>query len=225
MARFDEAHQAIERAISILTKPGALRPDEANSVASSFGTKGMILRDEGHVLESLEWFRRACHEFENQPSPNLASVIEELEYLAAALTHLKRIEDAPAIEERIGALRQMAAQIPSISHDAEAPVELTEGALLIELDGGLRGDSTVSDIAKLGICLSEVLEEQNLGHWQGLIQVPECSTLLYYGPDAAQMYGAIESTLRNDSRFEGAVITIRQRSQQREVIMPRRRIN
>ena len=225
MARFHEAHEAIERSIGILTRPGALRPDEADSVAASFGTKGMILRDEGRVLESLEWFRRACHEFENQPSPNFGSVIEELEHLAAALTHLSRTEEVRVIEERIETIRITAAQIPSISHDDETPVELTEGALLIELDGGLRGGSTVSDIAQLGIILSEVLKEQNLGHWQGLIQIPECSTLLYYGSNAEQMYDAIEPTLRSDSRFEGAVIAIRQRSQQREVIVPRRIVN
>ena len=225
MARYDEAHQAIERSIGILTKPGALRPDEANSVAASFGTKGMILRDEGRVAESLEWFRRACDEFENQPSPNFASVIEELEHLAAALTLLNRKDEARIAEERIQAVRKTVAEIPSVSQDGEAPVERTEGALLIELDGGLRGDSTVSDIAALGFSLGDVLKEQNLGHWQGLIRIPECSTLLYYGSNAEQMFGAIEPTLRSDSRFEGAVITIRQRGRQREVILRRRMVN
>ena len=225
MARYSEAHQAIERSISILTKPGALRPGEANSLASSFGTKGMILRDEGRVLESLEWFRRACEEFENQPSPNFENMIEDLEHLAAALTLLNRKEEARIAEERIKDVRKKAAEIPSISHDGEAPVRLTEGALLIELDGGLRSGSTISDIAELGICLSEILKEQNLGEWQGLIRIPECSTLLYYGSNAEQMFGAIESTLRSDSRFDGAVITIRQLTQQREVILPRRMVN
>jgi tetratricopeptide (TPR) repeat protein len=225
MARYNEAHQAIERSISILTKPGALRPDEGNSVAASFGTKGMILRDEGRVLESLEWFRRACDEFENQPSPNFENVIEELEHLAAALTLLDRKEEARIAEEKIERVRKAAAEIPSVSDDGEAPVELTEGALLIELDGGLRGDSTVSDIAELGICLSEILKGQNLGQWQGLIRIPECSTLLYYGSNAEQMFGAIESALRSDWRFEGAVITIRQLTQQREVILPRRMVH
>jgi len=185
----------------------------------------MILRDEGRVLESLEWFRRACEEFENQPSPNFENMIEDLEHLAAALTLLNRKEEARIAEERIKDIRKTAAEVPSISHDGEAPVKLTEGALLIELDGGLRSGSSVSDIAELGICLSEVLKEQNLGQWQGLIRIPECSTLLYYGSNAEQMFGAIESTLRSDSRFDGAVITIRQLTQQREVILPRRRVN
>jgi len=225
MKRFDDAHQAIERSISILTKPGALRPNEANSVAASFGTKGMILRDEGRVLESLEWFRRACDAFENQPSPNFENVIEELQHLAAALASLDRKDEARTTEEKIKDVRKAAAEIPSIGQDGEVPVKLTEGALLIELNSGLRGDSTVSVIAELGLGLSEVLEEHNLGQWQGLIQIPECSTLLYYGSNAEQMFGAIEPTLRNDVRFEGAVITIRQLTQQREVILPRRMVN
>jgi tetratricopeptide (TPR) repeat protein len=225
MARYNEAHQAIERSISILTRPGALRPNEGSSVGASFGTKGMILRDEGRVLESLEWFRRACDEFENQPSPNFENVMEELQHLASALTLLDRKAEARATEERIREVRKAAAEIPSVGNDGEVPVKLTEGALLVELDGGLRGDSTVSDIAELGLCLSEVLKEQNLGQWHGLIRIPECSTLLYYGSNAEQMFGAIEPTLRSDSRFEGAVITIRQTTQQREVILPRRMVN
>jgi hypothetical protein len=81
------------------------------------------------------------------------------------------------------------------------------------------------ETAKLGSWLSEILEEQNLGNWQGLIRIPECSTLIYYGSNAEAMYTALEPTLRGDSRFEGALITIRQRTQEREVVLPRLIVN
>jgi tetratricopeptide (TPR) repeat protein len=225
MARFVEAHQAIERSIGILTQSEPLGPNDANSLASSLGTKGMILRDEGRDMESLEWFRGACAQFEKHPSPNLENVIEELEFEEAALTRLNRTDEARAVDERIKSVRKTAAEIPSISHDGDAPVELTEGALLIELDGGMRSESGEEEIAKLGSCLHEILKEQNLGDWQGLIRIPECSTLIYYGPNAQAMYNALEPTLRGDSRFDGALITIRQHTQQREVILPHRMVN
>jgi tetratricopeptide (TPR) repeat protein len=225
MARFADAHQAIERAIDILAKPGALGPNDGNSLASSLGTKGMILRDEGRHLEAVDWFRRARTEFENQPSPNLESVIEELEYEAAALSHLNRTDEARAVEEQIKVVRKTAAEIPSFNRDDYADVKLTEGAVLVELEGGLRAKSTEEKIAKLGSCLHKILEEQNLGDWQGLIRIPECSTLIYYGPNAEAMYRALEPSLVGDPQFEGALITIRQGSQQREVSVPRRMVN
>ncbi len=225
MARFAEAHQAIGRAIDILAKPGALGPNDRNTLASSLGTKGMILRDEGRHFESVDWFRRACAEFENQLSPNLENVIEELEYEAAALSHLNRTDEALAVEERIKTVRKTAAEIPSFNREDYADVKLAEGALLVELEGGLRAKSTEEKIAKLGRCLYEMLQEQDLGDWQGLIRGPECSTLIYYGPNAQAMYEALEPSLLGDSQFEGALITIRQGSQQREVLLPRRMVN
>jgi hypothetical protein len=43
MARFADAHRAIENALDILTQPGALGVDDGNSLGSTLGTKGMIL--------------------------------------------------------------------------------------------------------------------------------------------------------------------------------------
>lgn len=225
MTWFAEAHQAIERAIDILNEAGPLGPGDASSLALSLGTKGMILRDEGRDLESIEWFRRASAEFEKQPSPNVEDLIEELEHEVVALTRLNRAEEARAVEERIKSLTKAAAETPSLSHDRDLPVELTEGALLIELDAGMRSATTEAEIATLGVCVDEVLQEKNLGHWQGLVRIPESSTLIYYGSNAEQMYDAVESVLHGDSRFEGALITIRQGTEQREVVLPRQFVN
>ena len=212
MARFDDAHQAIERSIGILTQPGRLGPEDGNSVAAALGTKGMILRDEGRDLESLEWFQRALAEFEKQPSPNVENVIQELEHQAVALTRLNRREEARAVEERVQLVRKSAGDAPVFSHDSTTPIELAEGALLIELDRGMRSEPATDEISELGICLGEILKEESLGAWEGYVRIPETSTLFYYGPDAQAMFGAIEPTLRRDARFEGALITIRQRA-------------
>jgi tetratricopeptide (TPR) repeat protein len=225
MARFEDAHLAIERSIGIFTQPGALSPDDGNSLAAALGTKGMILRDEGRDLESLEWFRRACAEFEKQPSPNVENVIQELEHQAVALTRLNRTEDARALEERAQLFRKSTADAPALGHDGATPVELAEGALLIELDRGMRTEPTTDEIAELGICLGEILKEEGLGVWEGFVRIPEASTLFYYGSDAQAMFEAIEPTLRRGARFEGALVTIRQRREQREVMIPRRMVN
>lgn len=57
------------------------------------------------------------------------------------------------------------------------------------------------------------------------MRIPECSTLFYYGSNAQAMFDAIEPTLWRDARFEGALITIRQRTERHEVIIPRRSVN
>lgn len=221
MRRFAEARQAIERSISILTNLGVLPSNDANSLALSFGTKGMILRDEGRDLESLEWLRRACTEIEKYPSPNLELLIEELEHQLGALARLNQAEAAGAVEARIKSVRATAAEIPTISQDGSGLSEVAEGALIIEVDGGLRNDSTNGGIVKLGICLDEILKEQELGSWQGMVHIPESSTLIFYGSSAQAMYDAIEPTMRDDVRFKGALVTVRQGTEQREVMMPR----
>jgi tetratricopeptide (TPR) repeat protein len=229
MKRFAEAHQSVERAIGILSQPGALGPNDANSYASSLGTKGLILRDEGRDAEAVEWFRRACAEIEKQTSPNLAMLMEELEYQAAALTRLFRTEEARAVEEKIASARQRAAEIASVSQAAsqagDAPVNLTEGALLIELDGGLRDKSNDSELEKQAYSFAKILEEKNLGHWRGFIRIPESTTLCYYGPEAEAMYAALEPALLGDARFDGALINVRQDTKQRAIALPRRRVN
>ena len=225
MKRFAEAHQAVERAIKILTPLVPQKPEEVNAIASALGTKGMILAEEGRDPEAVEWFRRACAEFEKQPNPNLESVIEELEHEAAALRRLNCLDEVRSVEDRIESVRKRAAAIPSISHDMDAPVQSTEAALLVELERGIRSGATERDVAELGLCVNEILRERKLGEWWGVVRSPECSTLIYYGTDAQEMYQAIEPTLRTDARFEGARVTIRQRSEQSEIMIPRRMVN
>ncbi len=220
MSRFGEAHQAIELSIDILRRPGVSGPADASSLALAYGTKGLILRDEGHDFESIEWFRCASAELEKQQSPNLETLIEELEYEATALRRLSQTGEAHAIEEKVKALRQKAAEIPGLRHDPDAPVEISDGALLVEVNAGMRSGTSDTEISALGSSLDEILQDANLGRWHGLVRIPESSTLIYYGPNGEAMYQAIEITLREDSRCQGALVTIRQGTDHRQILVP-----
>ena len=52
-----------------------------------------------------------------------------------------------AVEKKIKSVPKAAAEVPSVSHDGNATVEFTEGALLIQLEVGIRTESTETDIA------------------------------------------------------------------------------
>ena len=225
MGQFSRAREAVERALGILDKPGALGPKDGNSLAACLGTKGMIFRDEGRHTESLEWFRRARAEFEKQPNPNLENVIEELEHEADALRHLGKTDEACIVERRIESLRNDAAQVPSFEHHADSPAKLPDGALLIECEGGLRNASRYASIVAAGSRIREILQEANLGDWQGLLRIPECAILTCYGSNAQAMFDAVAPTLRSDSLFEGSLVTIRQGTEQRELVLTRRIVN
>lgn len=224
MGRFREAHAAVDRAIAVLSEPGTLSAYDPNSLASCLGTKGLILRDEGRDLESIEWFRRACAGFEHHPTPNFENIIEELEHEEAALTRLNRADEAREVRERIQSVQKRMGETPIPSHNGVAERASNKNALLIEMDGGMR-EANYREIATVGVRLSEILEERKLGDWHSLIRVPECSTLIFYGPDADAMFAAVEPDLRTDLRFAGATVTIRQGAQQRQVLMPHRTVN
>ena len=225
MQRHAEAHQAIEHALRILAAPGALGPKDGSFYASSLGTKGMILRDEGRDAESVEWFRRARAEFESQPSPNFENVIEELENEAHALRRLGRTAEAEAVEATMARVREKAAKVPGLSATGAPEASLSEGAVLVEVDGGMRGKAKDPELEKLGYLISEILNEKNLGGWGGCLRGLETSTLCYYGPDAAAMYGAMEELLRGDPQCEGARIVLRQGTEMRHETLPHRHVN
>jgi len=225
MGRFEDAHRSIERALEILEVLGAKTMDETSALGFAVGTKGMILRDEGKHLESLDWFRRACAEFEKQPNPNVENVIEELEHAAAALRHLERIGEVQAVETKIQSLRRAAAEVKAVGYDSNAPTDLTEDTLLIEVPFGNRRSAIEPELVPLGISIDEILKEKSLGAWSGLVRIPECATLICYGCDAHAMYLAIEPLMRSDSRFEGARFSIRHGNQQHEVMFSPSRVN
>ena len=221
MKRFADAHHYADRAIAALEKAG---PDSASTYASSIGTKGMILADEGRDAEAIEWFRRARGVFESQPAPNRESIIEELEHEAASLKRLGRDEQAQAAQSRIAGERAALDAAAPLRDPSEAPLNLGQGAVLIELNRGIRSDPREEMVA-CGVRLNQLLEPDNLGKWHGMIRIPEATTLIFYGPDPEAMFGAIEAELRTNAAFEGARVIVRRSAESREVIVPPRRVN
>jgi tetratricopeptide (TPR) repeat protein len=99
MGRFAEAHASVDRAIE-LAKPGG------SYLASAYGTRGEIFRDEGRDAEAVDWLRVAYEEHRKQPSPNLKTIADTLEDQIAALKRLGRLEEVATAEEKLGRCAQ-----------------------------------------------------------------------------------------------------------------------
>jgi hypothetical protein len=184
----------------------------------------LILRDEGRDEEAVEWFRRASAEHENQPSPNLETVAQELEYEVEALQRLGRVEEAAAAQERLESVRAAIAGIRTAECDLSRFEAAAEDAVLIALDVGSRpGKAYVrSDCQKLADRLSEVVESNTDGRYGGWVTIPESTTLMFCGKGGEVVFGAIEPVLASEPICQGAKVTVRQGQKQREVFLPGR---
>jgi tetratricopeptide (TPR) repeat protein len=218
MKQFEQAHQSLDRAI------GLLEPDGGASLASAYGTRGLILRDEGRDEEAVEWFRRATAEHEKQPSPNLETVAEELEHEAEALQRLGRMEEASAVQQRLASARAAIAAIRAAECDLSHFEGKDEGAVIIALNFGSRPGNAYgrSDSQKLADRLSEVVKGNTDGMFGGSVTIPESTTLMFYGTDAEAIFRAMEPALASEPMCQGARVTVRQGEQQREVLLPGR---
>ena len=58
MGKLDEAHRAVDRSSEFLQSEGR------HALACSYGTKGLIFRDQGRDEVSVEWFRKSIAEHE-----------------------------------------------------------------------------------------------------------------------------------------------------------------
>jgi tetratricopeptide (TPR) repeat protein len=218
MKQFEQAHQLADRAIGILGPLGG------SSLGSAYGTRGLILRDEGRDAEAVEWFRRACAEHEKQPSPNLETVAEELEYEVDALKRLGRTEEARVPQERLATVRAAMAGIRAAEYNLSRFEEAAEGAVLIALDFGSRPGKAYneSDSKMLADRLSKIVERNTTGRFGGSVTVPESTTLMFYGRDGEALFRAMEPALTSEPICQGARITVRQDENQREVLLPGR---
>jgi tetratricopeptide (TPR) repeat protein len=218
MKQFEQAHQSVDRAI------GLLEPKGGSALASAYGTRGLILSDEGRDEEAIEWFRRAIEEHEKQPSPNLEIVAEELEHEAEALKRLGRMEEASTAQERLASVRATIAGIRAADCDLSRFEGTTEGAVLITLNFGSRPGNVYgrSHSQKLADRLSEVIEGNTDGWFGGWATIPESTTLMFYGKDGEAVFRAIEPALASEPMCQGATVTVRQGEKQREVFLPGR---
>jgi hypothetical protein len=93
------------------------------------------------------------------------------------------------------------------SQDCQAPPQ----AVLVHLDGVGLPDHIyqVCDLATIDEMLTEVLERDGLGEFDGNETGPTETTLFMYGPDAEKLFAGIEGTLRAYPLCGGARVVIR----------------
>jgi tetratricopeptide (TPR) repeat protein len=216
MGRFAEAHASLDRAIE-LAKPGG-----DSHLASAYGDRGLIFRDEGRDAEAVDWLRMAYEEHRKQPSPNLGTIADDLADEIAALKRLGRLEEAAIAEEKLESTRAAMNAVPQADRDLSALDTPTQGAVLVELSFGSRPGSpyTRHESARLSRQLSDAIETQNLGSYGGHVAIPESTTLIFHGADAEAMFRVLEPILTSEPMCAGARVTIRQGEGHRELVMP-----
>jgi len=215
--KFTEALQSVDRGIAVLETVGG------SSLASAYGTRGLIFRDSGRDAEAVEWLQKAYAVRERVPSPDLETVAEDLEHEIAALKRLGRLEQAAAAGERLASISTTMKAIRPVDRDLGALNTPTGGAVLIELGFSNRLGSVDrnNNSRKLIDELSEIVEGEQVGFFGGRVVIPENTTLMLYGADGEALFRAVEPILISQPMCEGAIVTIRQGTNHRKVVLPR----
>jgi len=219
MGNYAKAHELLDRAIQLLTLESQAG---VSGLASAYGTRGLVLRDEGRDAEAVELFERSYAERKNSPSPNLESMKAILDEEIAALRRLGREGDAQAAEIRLAQADAERKAIPNVDVDLSLHVSQAKGSVLLELSFGSRPGNRYStkDTAKLVAELAGAAKSREAGFCAGTVTIPESTTLMFYGEDAERLYSAMESILAQEEICEGATVTIRQGKEVREVVVP-----
>ncbi len=216
MKKFDEALRLVDRATGILGASADLE------MASAYGTRGLILQDDERDAEAVEWLQRSFAEREKAPSPNLDSLADNLEYQLTSLRRLGRLDEVAAAEARLASVRAAKKDVPQADVDLSGLTAEAGGAVLIELGLGSRtgGKYGLRDVDLVQQQLSEIVQRHDVGSFGGRVTIPESVTMILYGPDAEALFLAVERFLLDHSICDGAVVTIRQGTQLREVVLP-----
>lgn len=217
LKNFAQAEKEVEDAIVLLEGDPVL--------ADAYGTRALILRDQGQDETSLEWFQKSRAEHGRHPSPNVSQLGEVLANEAEALARLGRSQEAAVLKQHLSKLQK---DLPPLQEYKVTPVAKAAkgegkaaGEVLIELDGIHLSDEVYKscDIATLENRLEEVLEMEEQGELDGHETGPENTTLFLYSDDAEMLFRAVEPVLRDYPLCRGARVTIRQNSQQRQVVI------
>jgi tetratricopeptide (TPR) repeat protein len=219
MGNFADAHKLLDRAIKLLEMD---KLEGAASLASAYGTRGLILKDEGRDAEAVEMFQRSYAERKNTPSPDFDSIVENLEDKIAALKRLGRLEEAALAENRLTSVNAERNEIRHQDRDLSSLISQAKGAVFIEIGYGSRPGNRYSkqDLNKLVYALIDAVESQNAGLGGGSVTIPESTTFMFYSDDAEALYQAIQPILAKERICEGAIVTIRQGKEVRTVILP-----
>jgi tetratricopeptide (TPR) repeat protein len=213
---FGEALQLIDRAIEML------KSENTPKIAGVYGSKGQILQDAGNDVEAVEWLRRSYAERQKQPNPDYELIIENLGYEITSLKRLGRIEDAAEAEARMAAAREIIKSFPDASADMSSLTAEPAGAVLIELAFGRRPGSKYStrDAEAVLEQIFAILSAAKLRESGSRVVTPESITLIFYGQNGQIMFEAMEQFLSDHLIFAGAVVSIRQGKNVRQVVIP-----
>jgi hypothetical protein len=214
MSELDEALRLVDRAI------GILEPEGGASLASAYGTRGQILHDAARHGEAVLWLQRSYAERQKSPNPDLAAMIENLELEAKSFAALGDDTKARAAEERLLGVRNAKEAAPH-SKLALPEADKVEGSVLIELNFGRNALTryAVRDVRVVADQLSAILDVRKLGFYGGGVVIPESTTLIFHGPNAEEMFGAMQQFLSDHLIFAGATVTVRQETELRSIVV------
>jgi tetratricopeptide (TPR) repeat protein len=213
---FEEALGLIDRAIEML------KSKDTPKIASAYGSKGQIFHDAGNDTEAVEWLQRSYAERQKQPSPDYDLLIENLGYEITSLKRLGRTEEAAEAEARMASAREAMKAFASASVDVSTLTAEPAGAVLIELAFGLRPGSRYGtrDAEAVLEQIFAILSAARLRDSGSRVVTPESITLIFYGENAQAMFEVIEQFLSDHLIFAGAVVSIRQGKNVRQVVIP-----
>lgn len=219
MGNYAKAHELLDRAIQLLKLESHAG---VSGLASAYGTRGLVLRDEGRDEEALEFFELSEAERQNTPSPNLESTKENLEEEIAVLKKLGRREQGVAAEGRLAEAIAAKSGIPTVDRDLGSHISQAKGSVLVEISFGNRPGNRQSrqELARLAVGLSDAAKIRNAGFCAGSVTLPESTTLMFYGDDAEALFQVMEPVLTTERICEGASVTIREGKDVREMVLP-----
>ena len=217
MGNYAKAHELLDRAIQLLKLESQAG---VSGLASAYGVRALVLRDEGRDEEAVEWFEMSYAEREKSPSPNLESMREILEEELPVLKRLDRQEQVTIAEGRLAETIAAMNEIPSVDRDLSSHISEAKGAVLVEIGHGNRqGTRSTKDLPRLTAVLTEAAKTNNAGFCAGTVTIPESTTLMFYGEDAEELYRALEPPLTSERICQGAAVTIRQGKDVRELVL------
>jgi tetratricopeptide (TPR) repeat protein len=219
MGNFAEAHKLQDRSIKLLEMD---KQEGTASLASAYGTRGLILKDEGRDVEAVEMFQRSYAERKNTPSPDFDSIVEHLVEEIAALHQLGRTDEAALAEARLASVNAERNGIQRKAQDLNSQVTESKGAVLIEVGYGNKPGNRYNkhDLNKLAYELLDAVKNKGAGMGGGTVTIPESTTFMFYSDDAQVLFQTIQPILMRERICEGAIVTIRQDGKTKEIVLP-----
>ena len=149
MGDFPEAHKLLDRAIELLKLE---KQAHASTLASVYGSRGLVLKDEGRDAEAVEMFQKASALRVSISSPNLESIINDLSEEIAALKRLARTEEAALAEARIAAANAQRNEASQLADNSSSRIVQAVGAASIGAGAGTVKKEKASSKRPCGLC-------------------------------------------------------------------------